>query len=411
MTAAQTASGLITTLCIAAGCATVPPPAETALPQASATAREAPAASASAAPTTSSRPSFETSGVPPGWTPVANFTGQGRLTVSDALHASDAYLIAGDLTIGRPGEEAYRTEARLWRSTDARSWTTVALPDAIGLAVVALAPSPDGGFLLYGLRYDEDGDRRISVLRSDDGVDWTAAETDLPPTLFLRDLVKGGPGYVLLSERNDTLGASLWFSSDGISWDHTHDLTEASDWIQVGDLAAGSTGFVAFGMHVEEAEGAWLRSSVVSVNGRDWTDVAEPFGEEGQPVGVELAVSASGDSWVAAVADTDATVRVLRSHDGRTWDEEEVIDGLRVDAETELTLAAAGEELYIGIGAAGLPHAAGPDRIWRSAEPQRWDLLSFRPITTLGDVVAGPEGVILAGVVGGAGNVTVWHHR
>jgi hypothetical protein len=406
-----TRTALIVTLSVVAGCSEVMPPP----PQsrgADATAR--PGESASEAPTQVPLESFDAAAAPTGWTQVAEFGGAGELDVAGAVHAGGIYLIVGGVTVGQPGDATFRTEARLWRSVDAASWTGVALPDPMGLEVVALVPAPDEGFLLSGLRYSEDGDRRIVLLRSADGVEWAAAETDLPGSLFVDELVRGPEGYVLLTERSDDLGASLWFSTDGVSWDRAHDLTESSNWVQVADLAAGSQGFMAFGMHVPEAEGPWIRASVVSQDGREWTDVDQPFGDEDLRVRIarlELGVSEFDGEWVAAVASPDAAAEIFRSADGRTWEAVDTIDGETVPMGSDIRLLQAGEELYLGILPQSAPLGAMRDRIWRSPDAERWEALSFGPITTLGGVAAGAHGAILAGVTGASGEVTVWLRR
>ena len=406
-----TRTALIVTLSVVAGCSAVAPPP----PQsrgADATAR--PDEPTSEASTQVPRESFDASAAPPGWTQVAEFGGAGELDVAAAVHAGGIYLIAGDVTVGEPGDATFRTEARLWRSVDAASWTGVALPAPTGLEVVALVPAPDEGFLLSGLRYSEDGDRRVVFLRSTDGLDWAAAETDLPGSLFVDELVQGPEGYVLLTERSDDLGASLWFSTDGVSWERTHDLTESSNWVQVADLAAGSQGFMAFGMHVPEAEGPWIRASVVSQDGRGWTDVDQPFGEEDLRVRIarlELAVSEFDGEWVAGVASPDATAEIFRSGDGQTWEAVATVDGETVPMGSDIRLLQAGEELYLGIRPEGAQLGAMRDRIWLSPDAEAWKAVSFGPITTLGGVAAGAHGAILAGVTGASGEVTVWLRR
>ena len=412
MSATRTVSGLIVTMTVVAGCTSTSPPPSPPLSQApDPTPRASAAETSSEAPAPPPPPSFDPSAAPTGWIQVASFGGVGDLDVVGAVHAGGIYLIAGGVTAGQPGDETYRTEARLWRSADATSWTGVALPDPIGLAVVALVPGPDEGFLLYGLRYSDDGDRRIAVLRSTDGVDWVAATTDVPDTLFVQDLVKAEAGYVLLTERSDDLGASLWLSFDGVSWERTHDLTESSGWVQVADLAAGTQGFLAFGMHVPEAEGPWIRASAFSEDGREWVDVDQPFAQEDQLARVELAVSGFAGGWVAAVAANDATARVFRSADGRTWEAVETIEGETLTMRSDLDLMEAAEELYLGIRADGAPLGEMPDRIWHSADAEAWEALSFGAVTTLSGVAAGRGGSILAGVTSVAGEVTVWLAR
>jgi hypothetical protein len=171
---------------------------------------------------------------------------------------------------------------------------------------------------------------------------------------------------------------------------------------------------MAFGMHVPEAEGPWIRASVVSQDGREWTDVDQPFGEEDLRVRIarlELGVSEFDGEWVAAVASPDAAAEIFRSADGRTWEAVDTIDGETVPMGSDIRLLQAGEELYLGILPQSAPLGAMRDRIWRSPDAERWEALSFGPITTLGGVAAGAHGAILAGVTGASGEVTVWLRR
>jgi hypothetical protein len=353
-------------------------------------------------------PTVDSSGAPPGWTQVAEFSHADSHTVTAAAHADGIYVVAGTSTAEVPDSDAVVTQAIALRSVDGRTWNDVALPDAEGLGMPAVLPGPDRGFLLYGMRSDEQGAWEISVLRSTDGAEWKGVQTDLPANLFLVDIVKGDQGYVLLSEANYDVGASLWFSPDGVSWERTHDLSEASQWIQIADLAAGDDGFVAFGMHADAVGGQWLRSSVVSADGRQWVDIDQPFGDESPMMQPEVAVSAFRDGWVAATPQWDATARLWRSPDGRSWDEVETIAGADGAPRTPLVLTESGGSVYLGIGPDGLPRGRTPDRIWRSGDGDTWEVLSFGPITTIGGVAEGPDGVILAGMAGPARDVVIW---
>ncbi len=286
------------------------------------------ASGASAAPeTTAAAPATILTSSPPGsasWQPVAVSGLEGGAVLQVVTGP------AGLLAVGVDDPAAQDQQARIWTSTDGRTWRVVEVtsgtglePDTFAISAAAwgkgwvvtargggwtssdgqswqsfdLAPGVDWGvsasadrIVAVGYSIAGPGDHRAMAWISSDGSSWTKAPTFEPATEFGNlwgvSPIKDGLlalGWVTdvsvpADAPGDTAplrGASIpWFSADGLTWQRLYEDTASEPFAQswVTQVVAGGPGYVAIG-HVDTANSS-TPQIWTSADGRAWTRAA-----------------------------------------------------------------------------------------------------------------------------------------
>jgi hypothetical protein len=225
-----------------------------------------------------------------------------RLAYSAVPVSGDIWgLAAGDRGFVAVGQGAGMSDesshALIASSADGRTWE-VAKPPAVPNDGFVVSWGPAGWIALTV------GGQRpgATVWRSTDGLSWTAlgtlaSESDMYPSA----IVSSDAGYLLAMSEGNRAQSSFWFSEDGITWRETAD-SGMSDvpWLR---LAGGAGGFYAWN---GQGNGAGEPSrAAFSANSRTWSPVTTG------PSGPYVQVAAVGDGWVGTDIEGGTGVRRL----------------------------------------------------------------------------------------------------
>ena len=288
-----------------------------------------PASSPAAASTTSS----------PGLTPVPDggpspiiieefddpdvFGGPDLEVLRHPVSAGDGFAILGEVT-----DDDRATHAEVWLSPDGVTWERIRrIPAMDGGRVVGVAEMAEGTLVAIGSRVGDP-----IVWTSDDrGRSWTEAPASIGPTGTDLRLIVAGPLGVLAVGTGTSMpqeghaprggGNRLWLSSDGRDWRDVPMPVDVFGEVDIYDVAATSSGFVAVGgrFPVEPAPAgdplrgvraaAWL-----SADGLTWTSAEV---QDGPPL---LKVYAGSEGVLAVGFGEEITgTTPWQSADGRSW--------------------------------------------------------------------------------------------
>jgi hypothetical protein len=301
------------------------------------------------------------------WTPQGDASGFGVSIPSNVAARPDGSLLAIAMNGSCPsaghcsGQDAGNG---VWRSTDATTWSQVALPVALpsdlqdGTMTDLLGG--DSGWVAIVTSRTIDGVTSNGVWRTADGAAWTEVFTPLSPGR-LAGLARGSGGYAAIgngvvqraghAERLwDTFAAT---SPDGVTWT-THQVQSAGPGT-LDDIAPSGAGFAAVGSIVT---GDLINQQLfnqrptaivsLSADGAVWHRVAsQPSFELGgmsRVVATERGLVAVGSSGDPLHADSTYADWSWWSADGRTW------SGARMPTQTSDVLAAGWIELVAGSG-------------------------------------------------------------
>jgi hypothetical protein len=259
-----------------------------------------------------------------------------------------------------------------------RSGPLVALGTAVAVLLV-LGTS----LAVLAARHTTIGDDR-GVLGVTSSAGW--ARVDLDATGWnLGPLAVGDAGAAIIAHAQMGNGSAGWFSSDGLSWKAVSDLDQDAS---IGDLAAGSFGFLAVGRR--------LPFEIVT------TTAGIPVPGPGPAVWF----SAGGASW-------DATELPLPATEQRIADVTSYYVGSA--AGNGRVMVVAGDEISeLTDTSAGAEDIASPSRpvVWRSTDGSTWELTAvpgWEGATASGSVAAGDATVAIAIHHGGAnGYSSIW---
>jgi hypothetical protein len=165
-------------------------------------------------------------------------------------------------------EEDAHSGVVVWTSPDGITWSLVphddaAFDDASMESVIAGA----FGLVAVGADWDED---RAAVWTSPDGITWSLVRSD--ETVFgkntaMKSVTIGGPGLVAVgTDWSDGGSAAVWTSPDAITWSrvpHDEAVFASPDQHDMNDVIAGGPGLIAVGSESrgEETSGAAVWTS------------------------------------------------------------------------------------------------------------------------------------------------------
>lgn len=191
---------------------------------------------------------------------------------------------------GAAGPDIGSEDARLWISTDGRTWGGITPPGATGARVAGIAA--DGSVAVaVGWRGSERTPTGSAVWTSTDGRTWTPApdSTDLKAGQMVGvSVAPGGHGFVAVGTDADQREAIVWLSRDGRTWTRIASPTFGyhDQKVRMTAVATTPTGIVAVGNYLFGTQYGFARVWT-SPDGRDWTVAPESatFGQ-GEMLGV-----------------------------------------------------------------------------------------------------------------------------
>jgi actin-like ATPase involved in cell morphogenesis len=307
------------------------------------------------------------------------------------------------------------------------SWTRVAAEEASlgGANDQVMFRAAEGGPGLVGVGSDgSGGDLDAAVWTSQDGASWTRVPHE--DALFggesdqhMNSVVAGGPGLVAVGFDHSAghSDASVWASSDGITWSR---VTDEAMFGGAGDqtmnrVTTGGPGLVAVGYDV--SGGTVQAAAWTSADGASWSRVVSDPSELGG--GRMRSVVALGSRLVAvgfvrSGENDDAAVWTLEDGSwSRVRHEDAVFGG---DGDQQMATVAAGGP---GLVAVGFDSSGGDSdaAVWTSPDGVRWSLVprddgafGGRREQVMNFVLETPHGVIAVGYDGSAGNLdsAIW---
>ncbi|MEV0404670.1 hypothetical protein [Actinoallomurus sp. NPDC050550] len=275
-------------------------------------------------------------------------------------------------------------DAALWTSADGSAWTRATLPAGAPPRQILDAVHGTAGWLAVG----HAGGRPL-VLMSADGGSWQNVQGgkafDTAGLAPVAAAANGG-AYVVVGRSGD--GAGAWFSTDLKNWAGAGsagkgDLPGTGDaprWM--GDVTAGSTGFVAVGGQTKNKTAqpaVWT-----SPDGKKWTlSPAAPTLPQGAAAGsltsvvarngVLVATGVTGAAGVtgppAADAPGTAAFAEVSADGGRTWQPVSLPGAGQGTAVTAATATAHGFVLAGAAGSDVVLWTSADGRTWRSSRP------------------------------------------
>ncbi|NQV05144.1 hypothetical protein HQ535_01220 [bacterium] len=222
----------------------------------------------------------------------------------------------------RPGEADW-TDGSVWVSENGVDWMRVGDPDVFsGVStefgtnlnqVVGHVASGPAGIVATGWVDTDTGDFAPPVWFSSDGLTWSRLSAD--------DYQDGGPDGVVFAVDGGfltvRLGDDLWESSNGWEWSSAGDAGLGIDEsVDVRDVVRGGPGFVGLGVVNDDCPGGHCFGQLLAWTSSDgivWSEVSV----ESDP-GYFMSLSTSGDMLVAAGYDEDGSA-LWTSGDGVTW--------------------------------------------------------------------------------------------
>ena len=307
------------------------------------------------------------------WTLVHSFGGDGPGWVGGEIAFGDA----GFLAIGHRwegGEGGVRiAEHAMWLSADGREWTEVQYPIAEtgDYFPMALSGSADGSYVFHALAGGQDGTPATAVsLRSADGMTWEPIDTGLPERIDIQVIAEGVAGYLLVGGQTGDGNASLWLSSDALTWEQVHEFTQEDEFVQVQAADGGEDGYVVIGRRIAPDGGPYRRFTFASGDGREWVERPEPFGPDDQAFVGDVGISSHGPDWVATFSGRDDTTSTWTSSDGLTWTEAGRIPIRNVNVADAGLLAEVADELVSSPG--GGSWIEGTPGVYSSTDGAAW---------------------------------------
>jgi hypothetical protein len=347
--------------------------------------------------------SSSTSPAPAAWQQVGSFGTAGGWDRATGLAIGNGGLLAiGSRAEPEPEVGTFTSRDYLWASADGKAWEELQLPAALdGARLVTITTTPTGGFILYANRGEASGLAwHPIVLTSADGRGgWTAAGNGLADDLFIGKVVRGEVGYVLLVPQAGDHDPALWFSEDGLTWELTHNFDQTDHWMQVSDVGAGSEGFVAIGIQIEQDNTTWNRLTIASGDGHEWFESAEPFGPQDPGYRPDAFVSALGSNWLAALPALDDSARFWFSADGLDWRPAGRIDGVVVTQSWSPVFFNVGGRVFFSHNGNELPVAFGESPFWESVDGAIWEAPPIDKALGVKAGVSGPGWTVFAGSV------------
>lgn len=318
--------------------------------------------------------------------------GIGWDTVAAVVRGRDRYLALGYHYEPNP-HIGYNGGQRLWASEDGLAWAPAAVPTELEFGalgrVTSLVATPSGEFLLFGNAHDAENVLRPVVMRSADGLSWTAEHVDLPSHLYLTRVVVGPKGY-LLTGRDDGPGG-LWLSADGLAWRSVHALTQTdTTYDTITDIGAGEDGFVAVGI-TGVRDGASTYFALASGDGSTWFRADGPFPADDGHASIAF-VAPVGGNWVATTGWTGSATQFWRSANGLQWERAGVLEQA---PPINPVLTSAGDQLFYSNTAAEVP--VGQPGGWTSADGDTWTEVDLGADGVLAGAFADEAGLLLVG--------------
>ena len=333
----------------------------------------------------------------PVWQRVAEFGEPAGFTMATELvRGETGYLAIGQRTEGAaggaPGFGPVATY--LWASADGEAWEELPTPPGLeGALPTALITTPEREFVIYSSTpTGPEATWELLSLRSNDGRTWEPFESGLAPGTSVVQVVHGSGGYLLM-EQTPGQDAGLWLSQDGLTWEQVHRFEQTERFMQVSDIGAGEEGFVAIGQRIE-LDTTWQRFTVASADGREWVESLEPFGPQNPDYRPDGFVSSLGPDWIAVLPNRDESVQFWVSANGLAWEPAGTIPDVGTSFGWIPELVEADGRLFFS------PYVFAPDGppgVWTSTDGHAWAEIETDFMPVLGDVIAGPDRLILVG--------------
>jgi hypothetical protein len=384
---------LITALLV--GCAANATTSESAIPSSTSlsTASLVPAPSATGAPSRSPGSI--------GWAQTGSFGRDGGWDRVTGIVQGASGLLAIGNRIEPAFDAGYMTTGDyLWASSDGRAWEELPLPATLdGSSLVAVSTTPTGAFILYANRYAPSGlSSEPIVLTSADGRgDWTEAGSGLPADLYIRKVVRGPVGYLLLVPQSGGHDPALWFSETGLDWELTHAFSQVDHWMQVSDIGAGSEGFAAVAIQIEQDETTWNRVTIASGDGHAWFENPQPFGPQDPGYRPDAFLIPMGPDWLAALPAKDDSARFWSSANGLEWHAAGHIDDIPTTLSWSPVLIHAGDRLLFSHDGNDLPVGYGGSPVWASIDGDTWRAEPIDQAISLRAAVSGSGWTVFGG--------------
>ncbi len=318
-----------------------------------------------------------------------------------------AYAGAGFLALGERYESgeggSHFAQGHAWMSIDGETWNEVG-PPPLGGPATDLWVTPDGDYLTSGRTADEAA--QPVVLRSTDGVSWSAAETGLPADVGVASVERGALGYLLLGQPSEEPDRTLWLSTDGVSWELVHEFTPETGFIQIDAIGAGDDGFVVLGRRNPE-ELVDERFAFASNDGRNWAEEPLPFGEEPEDYVATAVLAPLGSDWIAALTLRDETVQAWSAPNAAAWEPTGEIATVQIGSVAQPVLVNVEGTLYFSVGGDAIAPGTGT---WSSTDGVTWTAEDIGQ-GAVSDAATGNGVVVLVGhtTVGEGGHAaTIW---
>jgi hypothetical protein len=316
---------------------------------------------------------------------IASFVGDGGPSMVEDIVRTESGLVAIGISYRGALPNVGPTplhRARIWISSDGRSWTDVTLGDAFdNVSLDEIVVRADGSLLVVGY-VGHPGETGIEETEpgawtSVDGFNWVETDSGLPRTPV--ELVQGAQGYLALLPPDNGVGQQeLWHSADGSQWALVRSLN--SGFVRIG---AGDEGFVAVGRVDGTGDGEPF--GIASGDGIEWFEASTP-------PAYAAVVAPLGPDWIALTGFSTA-VRggtAWFSADGLEWVERgsaplaERDDASGSCGEYPGALSVAGSWLILD-GEREYPCSEGGYLIhgtqWASRDGEVWMQLPFAPGT------------------------------
>lgn len=333
-----------------------------------------------------------------GWELVLTFGDEGTSEVArEVVHGNAGFLaITEQFVSGEGGPRLMRRS--MWLSADGRTWEEVDLPSGLADAwLQAVTTTSAGDYVLHFNVLSGADITPVEAIRSADGRTWEQIETGLPEELQIMTIEHGALGSLLVGQMPspDTTIPEAWYSSDGVTWELVHEVTDGDRWVTVADAGAGDEGFVIVGASAAPDNSSHEYFALASADGREWIESRSPFGPEDPDFRPNPHVAALGPDWVAVLPTRDESIQFWSSEDGLAWASAGQITDTGPLEAFEPVFHAVDSLLHFSITGGGFPWTV--TGAWSSTGGATWEPLELGADVYLGGVAAGPETVVLTG--------------
>ncbi len=364
-----------------------------------------PSAPPSEAPAT---PSAEPTPVaaPDDWTQVHTIGDGSERIVGGEIAWGDAGFLAvgkrfepaGDVGIAPAGFS-------FWLSADGQRWAEVRPPvtGEEGYDVAALTGAADGSYVFHAFHFVAGAPSSAVVsFRSTDGETWEELETGLRDDLPIQAIETGPSGYLLVAGQGVETGATLWLSSDGLTYELVHEFEHGERYVQIHDGDGGADGYVVIGRRGVVGEGEYERFAFASADGREWVERAAPFGPDDQTFVWDVAVSSHGGDWLATLGNREDVVTVFESSDGLNWSEAGTFQTPERNLAAPGLFEEVGAELILSPGATTTWE--GTPGTFASTDGATWSPVDLGVDAYTGELAIGDGVVAMTGTIPGTGD-------